>query len=161
MFPPPKAHSVINLDSNNKAIIESTLEIIYSALQIVVQGIAEKYSFHAGFLFEMDLSDLGIARNVKQNKISRYTGNRNFKYQVNEHFIKARRVPIIENNVILKTNYSRFGHNTFLFTCFKEMIKAKEDFESSLLLDLDHLKVSSSILSYDFIEEVEAPLPHT
>lgn len=160
-FPPPKVHSVINLASNSQAIIESTLEIIYSALQIVDQGIAEEYSFHAGFLFEMDLSDLGTARNLKQNIISRNIGYSNFKHQVIEHFIEAGRVPIIENNVISKTNYSRFGNNPFLFTCSKEIIKAKEDFEFNLLLDLAHLKVSSSTLGYDFIKEAEALLPHT
>ena len=106
------------------------------------------YSFHAGFLLDPNIDELGkkftnkkfndrqLAKEIfieRVNKISKYAKERNI-------FI------LLENNVISSANINYFGANPFLMTDHFEAIEIMDSTDDNvgLLIDVAHLKVSSN-----------------
>ena len=58
-FPPPKDQFILNLASTNEHIVKRSFELIESSLIFCEELNCTNYSFHAGFLLDPKLSDLG------------------------------------------------------------------------------------------------------
>ena len=58
-FPPPNEHFVLNLASLNDSIFKNSLDHIKKAISLSKVLGARKYGFHAGFLIDIDVSEIG------------------------------------------------------------------------------------------------------
>lgn len=155
-FPPPIQHGVINLASSTRSIYDQSVSIIQKAYELVSCGLAECYSFHAGFCFDMKVEDLGVSVSREAlTFISMNEGYTNFVKNVTFLNEKHSHDIIIENNVVSRANYLRQSGNRFLLTDSKGFFEMKNDLNFELLLDLAHLKVSSNTLGLDFEVEFE------
>lgn len=155
-FPPPKEHFVLNLASLDNEIYEKTLNHLVHAIELSKRLDAKKFGFHAGFLVDIKVSEIGkkISKNDLYNKdiaIQRFcdglqklqdiAGNLNL---------------YVENNVFSSTNFKTYnGKNFFMLTHYAEYAELHEKIDFRLLLDIAHLKVSSKTLGLDFEQELE------
>lgn len=161
-FPPPKKPFVMNLASDNNEIVESTKKHIKFALNLSAEIGTFLYSFHAGFLLDPKVEELGN-RVEKQVLIDRNEAMLRFIHNVNEMAFFAEELGaslLIENNVLSNSNFQYFGTNPFLMAdsqeCFRVMNETSENV--SLLVDMAHLKVSSNSLGFSktqFLELVD------
>ena len=69
-FPPPKDPFVINLASMNQEIFKKSIDHIFSAIESCEKINSNYYSFHAGFLCDIDVKELGkgVKKKVLQNR---------------------------------------------------------------------------------------------
>ena len=82
------------------------------------------YAFHAGFCFDPDIKKLGQTFQ-KSTLLSKELATKNFKKRVLEinRLIKNKNFNLlIENNVITKSNYKKFGCNPLLLTNPKDIL---------------------------------------
>jgi sugar phosphate isomerase/epimerase len=156
-FPPPKEHFVINLASLNDSIFQKSLDHIKKAISLSKLLGARKYGFHAGFLIDIDVSEIGkkIAKTnlfSRQESISRFClAYENIKNNIDGVDL------YIENNVLSKTNFETYkGVNALMMTNFSEYESLKEKIDFNLLLDLAHLKVSVRTLGLNWEDEFES-----
>lgn len=152
-FPPPFDPFVINLCSQDTRIVQRSFEHICHAMQITSNLGQSYYSFHAGFLTELSLDNIGSEIADKQI-YSREKSLDLFIQQVNELAIIAEQLKIqllIENNILTKANYDKFGCNPFLMVEHEECIRVMQDTSPNvnLLIDVGHLKVSANTLGFD------------
>ena len=161
-FPPPIQHGVINLSSNIHKIISTSFEIIDNAYSIVDSGLASCYSFHAGFLFDMTIQDLGntSTKNARMY-IQRSEGYNNFIENINKLKEQYNHEIIIENNVINHFNFEKQGGNKFMLVNSNDYFEMKAEIDFKLLLDLAHLKVSANTLNLNFEKEFEILFPNS
>jgi sugar phosphate isomerase/epimerase len=160
-FPPPLEHAVINLSSQDSQTVNASLGIINTAHQWISEGLAEEYSLHAGFLFEMTMADIGEAREKEHNSIPYEVGYDSYFKRLQKFYNEIGIKPIVENNVVSKANFLKFGFNPFLLTSAKEIVDALSLHNFDLLLDLAHLKVSAATLGHSFEKEAEILMPLT
>jgi sugar phosphate isomerase/epimerase len=151
-FPPPKKPFIINLASNIQSIRETSLEHVFNAIKCCKKLNAKFYSFHAGFLCDFDVSEIG--KKIKKRdlydrkkstdlflecllKISKFA----FDHGVNI---------MVENNVVSKKNLLEFEKNPFLMGDPDETLKIMQNSPNNikLLVDVAHLKVSANSLNY-------------
>ncbi len=153
-FPPPKKSFVLNLaSSNNKFSTKSINHVLRAIDRSYSLGIKE-YSIHAGFRIDPKASELGNTVSTTKNllpleeskmifyknlsKISNYANDKNITLY-------------IENNVVTKSNFNKFGENPFLLASLddlEEFIKLKPPCVK-LLIDVAHLKVSANTLKFN------------
>jgi len=76
-FPVPKKPIIINLSSNNKFVIDSSIKLIKKAIDYSSAIKSQFYSIHAGYLIEMNFDDFGKVK-TKKKIINRDTGMANF-----------------------------------------------------------------------------------
>ncbi|WP_064791779.1 sugar phosphate isomerase/epimerase family protein [Shewanella woodyi] len=152
-FPVPKEPFVFNLASFDREIVNKSLEHAKEAIKISAQAGAEFYSFHAGYLLDPQVSELG--KRISKNRLNkRSAGLQQFIKHVNELAVFAKDFNVtllIENNVISSKNFDSFGCNPLLMT---EANETKFIFEQvpgnvKLLIDVAHLKVSANTLKFD------------
>ena len=146
-FPQPKKPFVFNLASKEKSIIEKSLKLAKKAIKLSSHLSNRVYSFHAGFLFDPRIKDLGkTIKKIKINNLSESTeifleNVINLSKYANDFDVEL----LIENNVITKSNLVSFNTNPFLMTdidsCYYIMNNTPKNV--NLLLDTGHLKVSS------------------
>ena len=69
-FPPPKCSFVLNLASLDNEIYEKTLNHLVHAIELSKRLDAKKFGFHAGFLVDIKVSEIGqkISKNDLYNK---------------------------------------------------------------------------------------------
>ena len=152
-FPPPKKPFVINLASLDEKIFKKSQNLILNALKFSKKIDSKYYSFHAGFLCDIQIKDLG--NKVKKKKLnSRKECTELFIKRVNKIAKVAKKLGIklmIENNVITKRNLKEFGDNPFLMADPNECKKILNSLSDNvgLLVDVAHLKVSSNTLNFD------------
>ena len=152
-FPPPKKPFVINLASFDQKIYKKSRNLILNALKFSKKIDSNFYSFHAGFLCDIQPKDLG--NKVKKKKLnSRKKCIEIFIKRVNEIAKIAKKSGInlmIENNVITKRNLKEFGESPFLMADPSECKKILNSLSDNvgLLVDVAHLKVSSKTLNFD------------
>lgn len=164
-FPPPADPFVFNLaslveDVSNKSMLHATRAIELAS----ILGLGF-YSFHAGFLMDPNVRDLGEKFKV-ESLVEREIGLNLFLERVNELSKYASRLGIrllIENNGLSSTNHKAFGGNPFLMAdpheCSFVMRNTPENV--SLLLDVAHLNVSSNSLAFSKIEFIEIANEYT
>jgi Sugar phosphate isomerases/epimerases len=152
-FPVPKVPFVFNLASCNDEIVRASIEHAKRAINLTFQYGGKYFSFHAGYLLDPQISELG--KSIKKKKLNdRKTGLTQFIKNVNilADFAKIKGITLlIENNVISANNFASFGCDPLLMT---EPSETKYIFDNvndnvKLLVDVAHLKVSANTLSFD------------
>ena len=155
-FPPPSKPFVFNLASLNPDISERSFEHALNSIQVASDIGKGFYSFHAGFLLDLNVNELG--KKVKKRTINdRSKAVQVFLENVNKLAKVAESKDIkllIENNVISAGNYAEFKEDPFLMTQSDECIEIMKSVPNNveMLVDLAHLKVSSHTLNFDAIE---------
>ena len=157
-FPPPIKPFVFNLASIDPEISLKSLEHAKNSLRLASYIGSKIYSFHAGFLIDPQPKELGkaLSRQTLQNldaSVNMFISN----VFLLTDYAKQLGVQIyIENNVITKANLERFPRNPLLMTSAIEIkqIFSKLPKEVKFLLDLGHLKVSSTTLGLDMHDQL-------
>ena len=155
-FPPPKKPFVLNLASEDSEISKMTLSHLYHAIECCKKLNSNFYSFHAGFLCDIKVTEIG--KKVKKRFLQNREKSINlFLERVLKISDKAKKEGIkimIENNVLSKKNKTEFDDNPFLMCNSEECLKIVNNTPENvkLLVDVAHLKVSSNSLNFDPIE---------
>lgn len=151
-FPPPKKPFVFNLASSNPKIAKLSFEHAKYAINCSKKLNSKFYSFHAGFLCDIKINELG--KKIKKRKL--YDRNKSISLFINR-VKKLSKIAekkgislLIENNVISKKNKDEFGLNPLLMCDPRETLKIAKQLpkNSKLLIDVAHLKVSSKTLKF-------------
>ena len=117
-FPPPKIPFVLNVASSNDKILNRSMDHIFKSIDIANKINSKYYSFHAGFLLDPKVNNLGkkfdISKLQKRDKcLDRFKNN---VIKISK-FAKLKNIKIlIENNVVTKKNLSQFQTNPFLMS---------------------------------------------
>lgn len=151
-FPPPKNPFVFNLGSLNKDIAKLSIQHVKNALDCSVELGSDVFSFHAGFLLDPQVKELG------QTISERHLYNRNESMMrfidrvidLSEYAFSKKVSLLIENNVISISNYKQFSGDPLLMTGTNEAKYIMENTPENvnLLVDVGHLKVSSNSLNF-------------
>ena len=154
-FPPPKKPFVLNLASLDNSIHDATLENLKKALAISTKLGSARFGFHAGYLFNIPLEQIGVSID-KQSLFDRESAKTRF---IKSFKILQEAYPdiklYIENNVLSNKNYQNFkGTNPFFICSKEEYLEFKQQIDFTLLLDVAHLKVSCNTLGLSFKEEL-------
>lgn len=155
-FPPPKAPFVVNLAACNDEIYRSSIAHYDECIAFLKRIGCSVLSVHAGFLTEIGMDEIG----GKLKGITIYDEREaydRFYYAYEKISKRCREENIklyLENNVLSLENYEGFGgHNYFMMTDYKSIMRMKELINFNLLLDLGHLHVSTHTLGLDFEKE--------
>ena len=152
-YPPPKDPFVFNLASMQEDIALKSISHVMSALEYCSDLMISNYSFHAGFLFDPKIKELG--GKIEFQKLNEKKEAKSiFIERINKLSIRASELGInllIENNVLSKANLERFKLNPFLMVEANECeeIMSQTSNNVKLLLDVGHLKVSAQSLNFD------------
>lgn len=158
-FPVPKKNFVLNLASNNPDIFKKSLNMIKKNIILSSLNKLKIYSFHAGFLIDPKIHELG--KQISTQKLQdRKKTIKLFVKRLKDlsKFAKKYNVEIlIENNVITKKNLIKFKSNPLLMTTTSEILEImkKTPNNINLLLDVGHLKVSAITLKFDYIKAIK------
>lgn len=164
-FPPPREPFVFNLASLNKSVGEKSLSLATSAIDLASRLDLKYYSFHAGFLIDPKISDLGRQFDFKrlQNKkdsIDTFLGRVEFIAS----YARSKKIELlIENNVFSLANKKHWAVNPFLMTdmCDCLEIIPQTPPNVSLLVDVGHLNVSASSENFNKVEFLNETKPLT
>ncbi|MDQ5920839.1 MAG: Xylose isomerase [Pseudomonadota bacterium] len=154
-FPPPKTPFVVNIASLNDDVYQNSIDHFKSAINLSKQLGAKKFGFHAGFLIDIKVHEIGkpITKELLQNKEKSFD-----RFCTAFNLLKDASDDInlyIENNVISETNYKTYnGENFLMLTNYQNYLELVERLDFNLLLDVAHLKVSSRVLNLDFKTEI-------
>lgn len=158
-FLPPEKDFVLNLASLDNEIYQKTLEHLKKSIDISKRFGAKKFGFHAGFLIDIPVSQIG--RPIKVTKIFDEAGSIK-RFCEGHRSLKTYSDGLelyIENNVFSRANARSFKkNNVFLLTHYGQYKKLKEMTDFKLLLDIGHLKVSCRTLNLDFYAELDKML---
>ena len=152
-FPPSKLPFVFNLASEDPAVEKLSINHALNAIDITSKIGGNEYSFHAGFRINPSVRELGKKLSLSklvERKISLEIFEKNVKYIAN--YAEKKNINLlIENNVINNINFKRFGEDPLLLTDPIEIDKFMSFMPSNvgILLDVGHLKVSSTVLNFD------------
>lgn len=158
-FPPPKIPFVLNLASQDTEISNLSLEHTYHALDCCMKLNAEYYSFHAGFLCDLSVSELG--GKIKKRKL--YDREKSTNLFLKKVSLISKRAEdkgikiMIENNVFSARSKNEFKKNPLLMCDAEECLKIIKQVPKNvkLLLDVAHLKVSANSLNFNPVEMME------
>lgn len=157
-FPPPLTPFVLNLASLNEEVAMLSTQHVIRALRLSKKLGAKHYGFHAGFLLDIPVNDIG-------QKVSRV--NLFAREEAIQVFIKNYKAILaiadelditiyIENNVLSYDNYQTYApNNPFLLTDVASYQELKFYIDFNLLLDVAHLKVSCNSLHLDFANQLQ------
>ena len=152
-FPPCEDPFVFNLASLNKDVATKSYEHAIKAMHWAVELDNPNYSFHAGFLVDPNVKELG--KKVKSRDLfNRDEAIKIFIERLNMLSIEADKLGVslmIENNVLSPGNFSEFSDNPFLMATADECVYVMEHTSNNinLLIDVAHLKVSANTLDFD------------
>ena len=155
-FPPPVNPFVINLASLDQEIFDLSFKHIQNAIKLSELLGAEKYGFHAGFLINIPLKQVGKPIE-KQTLFDRNIALQQFCKSFNELQKKYPKVQLyLENNVLSTKNLENFKNINPFFMCdSKGYLELKQGIDFGLILDVAHLKVSCKSLNLNFEEELK------
>ena len=154
-FPPPKEDFVLNLASLNDDIFDKSMEHYKRAIDLSEKVGATTFGMHAGFYINIATDQLG--KRIKKSELfNKINAKERFCKAFEELKSFARGIDLyIENNVFSSANYQEYPNsNPFMLTSYEEYIELKQVLDFNLLLDVAHLKVSSSTLGLNFEEEL-------
>jgi sugar phosphate isomerase/epimerase len=155
-FPPPKIPFVLNLASFRDDIVHASMSHITYAIDISHSIGAKYYGFHAGYLIDPPVSELG-AKITKQVINDRQKALDCFVARASKlaEYAEGKGVKLlVENNVLSKANYKSFGENPLLMVDEDETyeIMSRSHSNLGLLIDVAHLKVSANTLGFSAID---------
>ena len=160
-FPTPQKEFVINLASQNKRIIEQSLTHCKNAIEFSKEVGSPLYSVHSGYLVDPSPSELG--KPFRKEVDTDYQKSHSiFIESIKELVCFGKEIGIkiaIENNVVAPFNVDENSQHPFLMVTSEEIIELKKEVNSDnlyYLIDLGHLKVSSSTLGFDRFEFIES-----
>jgi sugar phosphate isomerase/epimerase len=162
-FPPHEFPFVFNLASLNAEIVDSSISHAKLAIDYAALTGSGVYSFHAGYLIDPRVKELGEKINKRLinprdksmdlfisrvNKLSEYAESKNVKL-------------MIENNVLSQKNYLEFGDCPLMMVELEETaeIMEKTNENVGLLIDVAHLKVSAQTLGFsgqEYLQEFKS-----
>ncbi len=152
-FPPPADPFVLNLGSLDQETGDRSVAHVEQALEWCVALGADRYSFHAGFLLDPKVDELG-QRIPNRSLFDRDECIEVFVSRVSRLAAIAERAGIalmIENNVLSAKNAHEFSANPLLMCdpqeCHKIMVLLPGSVKQ--LIDVAHLKVSANSLNFD------------
>jgi len=155
-FPPPEKPFVLNLASLNQEIASISLDHVKKAICWSAELGQSIYSFHAGFLMDPKVEELGKKvqpRSLfgREECLLRFIERIN---QIDEYAQSLGVKILIENNVLSAKNYSQFKANPFLMATADECVYVMRQTSKNvnLLVDVAHLKVSARTLGFDPID---------
>ena len=151
-FPPPAKPFVFNLASLNQDVEKKSINHAKEAINYAANLNSPTYTFHAGFLMDPAVSELGkkiMPKELyeKKNALNTFIENIN----ILSCYAKERNVELlIENNVLSENNSKSFKSNPLLMTDISDCIEIMSSTPDNvnLLVDLAHLKVSSNSQSF-------------
>jgi len=156
-FPPAKEPFIINLASQNKQILQKSIDQIIKSIDFCNDCNVKIFSFHAGFRVDPDMNLKFDLHNI----IKYQTSFNTFKDSVLKiaDYARGKNIKVaIENNVLSKYNLVD-GRNKLLLMCeaweFEKLFQEIKSENLGILLDLGHLKVTSNLLKFNannFIE---------
>jgi sugar phosphate isomerase/epimerase len=158
-FPPHEIAFVFNLASLNAEIAARSVSHAKLAIDYAALTRSRVYSFHAGYLIDPRVSELGekIDKRLinprdksielfisRVNNLSAYAASKNIRL-------------MIENNVLSQKNYLEFSDCPLMMVELAETaeIMEKTDNNVGLLIDVAHLKVSAKTLSFSAKEYLQ------
>lgn len=155
-FPPPDKPFVFNLATPDKELAHQSIRQVETAIMWAIELGHSIYSFHAGFLLDPKVGDLG-KRIPNQVLVERELAMNLFLERVSAlaRFAEREGVTLlIENNVLSRNNYLNFSGNPFLMADAQECVRVMKNTPDNvrLLVDVAHLKVSANSLNFDPIE---------
>ena len=105
-FPPPKEPFVLNLASMNEVIAKKTFDHIMNAIDVCKELNCKYYSFHAGFLCDIKISEIGkkVDRKILQDREKSLDLFVNRISKISEKAKEKNIKIMIENNVLSKNN---------------------------------------------------------
>jgi sugar phosphate isomerase/epimerase len=161
-FPPPSKPFVLNLASQDSAVLEQSITLAEDALRISGELGAPYYSVHSGFLAELSAEQLG-GRLDHGNPVDYAAGYATFCASIRQLLAAAKRAGVtllVEPNVVAPFNL-REGRNPFLMLAepeeFRRLFRDLPDPALGVLLDTGHLQVTAKTLGFaieDFVEAV-------
>lgn len=156
-FPPPEKPFILNLAALDEETAQLSFEHCKRAIDLSVKLGAELFAFHAGFLINIPLNEIGkkISRKDLFDKEEALKNFHEKLISLMDH--AAGRVNLyIENNVLSLENFQEFDHdNPFFFTHAENLAEARGESGINYLLDLAHLKVSCKSLGLDLEDQME------
>lgn len=152
-FPPPAEPFVLNLASLDPEIGRRSSAHVEKALKWCAALGSDRYSFHAGFLLDPKVDELG-GRIACQHLFDRHACIEVFVDRVSRAAEQAKKVGVtlmVENNVISSANALEFDENPLLMCDPKECQGIMDRMPEGvrLLIDVAHLKVSARSLGFD------------
>ena len=150
---------MFNLASQNIKIQNESIKLAKKAILLSKKLKRPIYSFHAGFLADPKINELGgkIKKQLLGNRkdaLKRFIKNVKLlsKY-AKKHNVKL----LIENNNLSEKEFNTFKKNSVLMATPSEIIYVLKRTPKNvgLLLDLAHLKVSSNSLKFNLIDAVK------
>ena len=153
-FPPPKDPFVFNLGSLDPEISSKSFNHAINSINLVSSLGGKFYSFHAGFLLDPKVNELGGVIQKKsiydrEDSIKKFIGRIN---KLSEIASKKNITLLIENNVLSLKNFNKFGQNILLMVDHKESAEIMKQINREnvkMLIDVAHLKVSSNSLNFN------------
>jgi len=152
-FPPPADPFVLNLGSLNPEVGARSVAHVEQSLQWCVALGADRYSFHAGFLLDPRVDELG-QRIPSRSLFDRDESIDVFVSRVTRLATIAEDAGIslmIENNVLSAKNALEFSVNPLLMCDPNECQNIMKMMPDSVaqLIDVAHLRVSANSLGFD------------
>jgi sugar phosphate isomerase/epimerase len=152
-FPPPMDPFVLNLGSLDPEVGERSARHVEQALEWSSALGGDSYSFHAGFLLDPKVDELG-KRIPSRHLFDRDKCIEAFVSRVSRLAEIAEKAGIslmIENNVLSARNAREFSSNPLLMCDPEECLAIMELLPPSVkqLIDVAHLKVSANSLKFD------------
>lgn len=152
-FPPPADPFVLNLGSLDAEVGARSVAHVEQALQWCGELGANRYSFHAGFLLDPKVDELG-KRIPSRTLFDRDECTEVFVSRVSRLAQSAEKVGVglmIENNVLSAKNAQEFSGNPLLMCDPEECQRIMGMLPDNVtqLIDVAHLKVSANSLKFD------------
>ena len=157
-FPPPREPFVLNLASLDKEVELKSINHAYEAIQASEILNSKKIGFHAGFLINIPLNQIG--KKIEPYALfNRGESWRKFvsNYKKLHDFASKKSIELyIENNVLSYENFKGFGENPFFFTEIKELREFNEELpDFKFIFDYAHCFVTSKTLQLDVLHEFD------
>jgi sugar phosphate isomerase/epimerase len=164
-FPVPETPFVFNLGSLNPDIFNKSFAHAKNAIDWAKKLGSSWYSFHAGFLIDPQVREIG-EKISKRTLYDRNESMNKFISAVKElsAYGKGKGIRLyVENNVLSEKNHREFQTNPLLCVTPEETISCMEQLKghAQLLVDVAHLKVSARSLGFDAEDFITTCAPYT
>lgn len=154
-FPPPKNPFILNLSSMKTDIYSKSMAHLRSALELTRRVGGKKFGFHAGFLVDRPVSEIGkkfgkSALYNRETTVGKFIEGFSV-LQEEFHDVSL----YIENNCYSSSNGEVYGIEAppFMLLKYEDYLDFKAQFDFKQLLDVGHLMVSAKTLKLDFHQE--------
>jgi sugar phosphate isomerase/epimerase len=161
-FPPPDKNFVVNLASLDPVIAEMSLQHLRRGIELSKKLGADKFGFHAGFLMDIPVDEVGKAI-ANRPLFNSEQAMHQFVQLLSTLEQEAQTLKLyVENNVVSGINLQNYnGVNPFFVTDEAGYNALRKHTPANLLLDVAHLKVSCRSLGLDFEEQLRALITQT